>query len=310
MKNYPKTRTQTPQPPRSSSIELLSEETIRKALRSDALQHPATIIPLAACLLSIIYIVFYAPIFGAKTIAIALTISSGLAASGSFIWRYSIRFTEEYVKKTKELIDALDHEGGARFRAELRQKRERLQIGFLDTSSSEGLTAIQALVHEYEHLQTILVSRQLADPLSIAHIPVLVDETYQLGLSVLDHALELVKTTQSPQNQRLRTEITNLENEILLLEKEDPHSPRVHIKEQILNSHKDRLKLISHLDLRVDELLHQVNRCEATLHQTRIELAALKADSTETSVSEVIQALQNNILQAKEVQEEMKRLGK
>jgi hypothetical protein len=309
MENNKNARTHTLETARSSSIEKLSEKTIRNALRSDALQHPATIIPLTSFLLSIIYILLYAPIFGGVIIAFALTIGSGLAATGSFFWRYSIRFTEEYVKKTQELLDALDREGGARYRAELRQKRERLQIGFLDVSSSEGLRAVQALVHEYEQLQTVLVRRRLADPLSIAHIPVLVDETYQLGLVVLDHALELVKTTQSPQNQRLRTEITNLENEILVLEKDDPHSPRAQIKEQILISHKERLELISRLELRVDELLHQVNRCEATLHQTRIELAALKADSTEASVSEVIQTLQKNILQAKEVQEEMKRLG-
>ena len=128
-------------------------------------------------------------------------------------------------------------------------------------------------------------------------------------MSVLGHALELVKTIQSPHNQRLRTEITNLENEILSIEEDDPQSARAQIKEQTLQSHKERLQLINRLELRVDELLHQANRCEATLHQTRIELAALKADSTETSISEVIQTLQNTILQAKEVQEEMKRLG-
>jgi hypothetical protein len=309
MENYTNSRPHTPETTRSSSIEILSEETIRKALRSDALQHPATIIPLASCLLSTIYIILYAPIFGGSIIAFLLIVGSGLAATGSFFWRFYIRFNEEFVKKTQELLDAMDREGGARYRADLRHKRERLQIGFLDGNCPEGLNVVQALVHEYEQLQTILASRRMSDPLSIAHIPVLVEETHQLGLSVLGHALELVKTIQSPHNQRLRTEITNLENEILSIEEDDPQSARAQIKEQTLQSHKERLQLINRLELRVDELLHQANRCEATLHQTRIELAALKADSTETSISEVIQTLQNTILQAKEVQEEMKRLG-
>jgi hypothetical protein len=309
MENYTNTNPHTPETTHSSSIEILSEETIRKALRSDALQHPATIIPLASCVLSAIYIVLYAPIFGGLTIALALTIGSGLAATGSFYWRFFIRFNEEYVKKTQELLDLLDREGGARYRADLRRKRERLQIGFLDGNCPEGIKVVQALVHEYEHLQPILASRRLSDPLAIAHIPVLVEEAYQLGLSVLGHALELVKTIQSPHNRRLRTEITNLEREILSLEEDDPQNARAQIKEQTLHSHKDRLELINRLELRVDELLHQANRCEATLHQTRIELAALKADSAETSVSEVIQTLQQTIHQAKEVQEEMKKLG-
>jgi hypothetical protein len=289
MENYPNTRPHTPATTASSSIELLSEETIRKALRSDALQHPATIIPLASCLLSTIYIVLYAPIFGGSIIAFVLIIGSGLA--------------------TQELLDAMDREGGVRYRADLRQKRERLQIGFLDGNCPEGLKVVQALVHEYEQLQPILASRRMSDPLSIAHIPVLVEETHQLGLSVLGHALELIKTIQSPHIRRLRTEMTILENEILSLEEDDPQSARAQIKEQTLISHKERLEMIARLELRVDELLHQANRCEATLHQTRIELAELKADSTETSVSEVIQALQQTIHQAKEVQEEMKRLG-
>jgi hypothetical protein len=309
MENYPNTRPHTPATTRSSSIELLSEETIRKALRSDALQHPATIIPLASCALSTIYMVLYAPIFGGSIIALILIICSGLAAIGSFFWRFFIRFNEEYVKKTQELLDAMDREGGARYRADLRQKRERLQIGFLDGNCPEGLNVVQALVHEYEQLQPILASRRMSDPLSIAHIPVLVEETHQLGLSVLGHALELVKTIQSPHIHRLRSEITHLESEILSLEEDGSQSARAQIKEQTLISHKERLELISRLELRVDELLHQANRCEATLHQTRVELAELKADSTETSVSEVIQALQQTIHQAKEVQEEMKKLG-
>jgi len=309
MENNTGTRSHNQETTSISSIEVLSEETIKKALRTDALQHPFTIIPLASFFISTIYILLYAPIFGGSIIAIALIICSGLAATGTFFWRYFIRFNDEYLKKTQELLDALDREDGARHRADLRRRRERLQIGFLDANSSEGLKAIQALVHEYEHLQPILVSRTMSDPLSIAHIPVLVEETYQLGLDVLGHALELVKTIQSPHNQRLRTEITNLGNEILSLEKDDQPSERVQIKEQIMISHKERLELIGRLELRVDELLHQANRCEATLHQTRIELAALKADSAEASVSEVIQSLQSTIRQAKEVQDEMKKLA-
>ncbi len=309
MENYTDTKPHTPEITHSSSIEILSEKTIRKALRSDALQHPATIIPLASCLLSTIYILLYAPIFGERILAFTLIVGSGLVATGTFFWRYFIRFDEEFAKKSQELLDALNREGGASYRIQLRQKRERLQIGFLDTNSPEGLKAVQALVHEYEHLQPILASRRLSDPLSLAHIPVLVEEAYQLGLSVLGHALELVKAIRSPHNQRLRTEIKSLKREIRSLNKDDPHSARAQIKWQTVSSHKKRLELISGLELRVDELLLQANHCEATLHQTRIELAALKADSTETSVSEVIQALQQTIHQAKEVQEEMKRLG-
>ena len=74
-------------------------------------------------------------------------------------------------------------------------------------------------------------------------------------------------------------------------------------------SHKERLDMIKQQELRVDKLLYQCDRCEASLHRTRIELASLKTESSETSVSAVTETLQRTINQAKEVQEELKRLG-
>ena len=58
-----------------------------------------------------------------------------------------------------------------------------------------------------------------------------------------------------------------------------------------------------------DKLLYQSDRCEASLHRTRIELAALTAESSETSVSAVTETFEKTINQAKEVREELKRLG-
>ena len=59
----------------------------------------------------------------------------------------------------------------------------------------------------------------------------------------------------------------------------------------------------------MDQLLHQCESCEASLHRTRIEIAALKADTAESSVRALTDTLRMTINQAKEVQEELKRLG-
>jgi hypothetical protein len=66
---------------------------------------------------------------------------------------------------------------------------------------------------------------------------------------------------------------------------------------------------VSRLRLRVEELLHQADRCEASLSKTHIELAALKADASDVSVTSVIGTLQKTIERAKEVQAELKKLG-
>ncbi len=83
----------------------------------------------------------------------------------------------------------------------------------------------------------------------------------------------------------------------------------IRVSEDRLASRKQSLDLVDQLQLRVGQLLFQAERCEASLYRTRIEVAAIRTGSSETSVDSVIQALQATIQQVKEVQEELKRLG-
>ena len=84
---------------------------------------------------------------------------------------------------------------------------------------------------------------------------------------------------------------------------------RAQIREATIESHRERLELLSQQQLRIDELLFQSNRCEASLARTRLEAASLQSGGTETSVNAVTESLRRTINQAKEVQEELKRLG-
>ena len=58
-----------------------------------------------------------------------------------------------------------------------------------------------------------------------------------------------------------------------------------------------------------EELLHQCGRCEASLHLTRIQLNDLNAEGSQIGINAVTETLRNAINQAKEVQEELRRLG-
>ena len=74
-------------------------------------------------------------------------------------------------------------------------------------------------------------------------------------------------------------------------------------------SNQERILIVGKLKRRVEALLYQAKRCEAALGKTRIELAALKADASETGVSTVIEALRKTIDRASEVQAELKQMG-
>ncbi len=93
------------------------------------------------------------------------------------------------------------------------------------------------------------------------------------------------------------------------MEADESQAERLRIKEDTLASHRQRLGILEQLQLSVDQLLFQAGRCEASLHRTRIELAAIRIGSSETSVDSVTEALRRTIQQAKEVQDELRRLG-
>ena len=50
------------------------------------------------------------------------------------------------------------------------------------------------------------------------------------------------------------------------------------IKEEELGFHRQRLDLLDRLQLCVNQVLHRTGRCEASLHHTRMDLAAFEAD--------------------------------
>ena len=93
------------------------------------------------------------------------------------------------------------------------------------------------------------------------------------------------------------------------MKKDGTQARRVTIREETVALHKDRLAMIDQQHAPIDELFYQCDRCEASLARARIELAALQAGSSETSVSEVTETLQKTIDQAKEIHGELKRLG-
>ena len=287
----------------------LSEPAIRRRLLSDAVQHPSTLLPLAVSTGSGIYLLLLSPVIGGGFWTICLLVVCSVVATASFVWHYGFHYTEGYAKRVRELMDLQDWVRGREREAQMSQLREYLKREFSGNNVTEGLTSLSGLVAGYEQLQPALSQPGDTDSLAMAHVPGLAEETYQRGLSVLSDALDLIKVTQAPGRERLEREIAELEKEVEALRQDQSQVDRTRIKEEILSSHRQRLDMLDQLQVRVDQLLYQAGRCEASLHRTRIELAGLKAGSAEASVSTVTESLRMTINRAKEVQDELKRLG-
>ncbi len=266
-------------------------------------------IPLALAGLSLIHLMGISPFPLEVFWAIILLIGSLAAGAGSFFWIYSIRFADAYAKLVQEIMAQQELESRESNQAEVEQLREDLETGLTAIDSTAGLKALTDLDHEYGQLLAALNHQDKLSSISIAQIPGLAQETYREGLNVLANGLQLSQAINASNKEGLDAEIVQIQREIEILRKDDRQHVRVKIREETVASHQERLEMIDQQQDRVDELLFQCDRCEASLSRTRIELASVQAGSSETSVSAATETLQRTIAQAKEVQDELRRLG-
>ena len=145
------------------------------------------------------------------------------------------------------------------------------------------------LMEEYGETQAALLGQRETDPLAIATVPLLADETYRRGLEVLSDALELQRAARGSDRERLKDEITELDRELAKLTDSGASSGEIEINRSLRASHTERLELLEMLQARIDQLLFQAHRCESSLHRTRIELAAIRAGGSHTGVTVVIE---------------------
>ena len=192
---------------------------------------------------------------------------------------------------------------------ELKPRMEFLQQGFTSNNATQGVKALRQLTYEYTQLHLVLERRKGDQPLLAAHIPDLAGESYRQGLSVLEHALELVQAIRSSDGERLEREVTQLEREIEALRKDANQAIRLRVWEETLASHRERLSLLEQQAWRVEELLQLAGHCEASLNRARIQLLSLNADGSQQGVNAATETLGRVIQQAREVQEELRELG-
>ena len=255
------------------------------------------------------YLLLLSPVFGNGAWATLVLLACGIAAAASLAWRFVFRYADEYAASERQMLMLQDLELARRGQQEVSERLAFLESGLSGVGSDEGLTALNELVDEYGKLQPALERHTDSDPLSMARVPVLTEETYRLGLNLLSDALELLDAGQSTGREKLEKEVTELERAVHVARGDEEQPERLKIKEDTLAARRQFLDLLDQLQLRVEQLLFQVNRCEASLHRTRIELAGIRTGGSEASVDSVIVAFQGTLSQGKEVQEELKRLG-
>jgi len=126
---------------------------------------------------------------------------------------------------------------------------------------------------------------------------------------VLQDVFELERLVRTTDNAQLQSETAELQKKAAVL-RDDPEGRDrfVQVNERI-QSNQERLHMLRKIKQRMEELMYQAGRCEASLGKTRIQLAALKAEASEIGVSAVTDTLRKTIDRARDVQNELKNMG-
>jgi hypothetical protein len=287
----------------------LSPREIRRQFLLDVLQEKEILFSFAICALGLIYSLLYAPVLGRSKVILIITVAAGLFGAASLIWRSVIRYQQGYTRKLQELAALYDAEQTLIIESRLQDTYTCLEQGFNEINSQGGLKILSGLEHEYRQLQPVIQHREEADLLSISNLAVLVRETYLQGLNVLEHALELERAAGFANSDQLQAEIKSLERKAAAVRQDPASTESLQLIQEKINFIKERLGTLANLHLRVEELLHQAERCEASLSKTHVDLADLKAGASGASVDAVIVTLQKTIERAIEVQAELKKMG-
>ncbi len=192
--------------------------------------------------------------------------------------------------------------------SDIRQLKASLQVSLSKLTQDTCLKALQHLDTPYDSLLLLFARKRETEPLAVGQLPHLAQEAYRQALSVLQDALGIAQVIESPERERLEQEVATLEADVLALGTSRADPARLKLRQEKLQSHKERLRALEAQEFALEELLHECERCEAALDRTRMELASLKGETSALSITSVTDSLRTTVEQARSVQEELMRL--
>ncbi len=278
-------------PPTTDEI---TPESLSKKVLSESLQHPSTLVPAAAAILSGLYMGLIQP----SPASFAATLAAATASVVSALFHYFIR--GETIMR-RELAKKM----------QIRKQRERQQAETLMSSCRthaffQGAQAIQELLTAYDRLTGYLHEKFSAERRASAErFLVLSDEVLAQGLALISRSLELFLAIRNLDYEKMSSEMTQWQRE--LDSGIAPDTPTRSLLEGRLASHRKRLDLHTSHQKSLLANLSQCEVLEASLDSGYLELVDIAAgDKIPGSISSA-QSLERLVQTTKRVEEKLRR---
>lgn len=268
---------------------------------TEALQHPTTLFPAAACLLGAAYMA----LVSFDPTSFSISVGGGLISVMSWIYHFFVRgktIGEEYVQSLKE----------KRVRIKVQQagdvEEECRAAGF-----SDGAKEAQELGDAYSRLRDFLEEKLgKRREMTAKRFQILAEDTYQQGLLLLRRALEMYKALKQIDYYKLTREKQAFETEIRIIAREENPSkqPIIDALKSKIESHDKRLVMYTGRKESLEQLMAECEVLESALDTSYLQVVDLVEDEVQLQRSNVAGNLERAVAAARRVEERLRGDGR
>ncbi|MEE8523591.1 MAG: hypothetical protein V3T72_06635 [Thermoanaerobaculia bacterium] len=276
---------------------------VNRAVLTETLQHPLTILPAAAAAVGAVYM----GLLGPDAASFAATFGSMLVAGGAWIFNYFIRgeaFAERHVKKLRRQRETLRRE-------ELRS----LESEWSTSGHEEGTRQALELRQAYQKLDEFLRSRFDGDggsSLNAQRLMMLAEDTYREGVVILRQALEAHRALRLVDRDKLELELFEWRAELGQLRRSDADTAedvRAAGLDTRIAAHERRLRLIAGQEKSVEQLLAESETLEAALESAYLEAVDLQSPEAFFNHGRAAEELERAVTAARRVEERLRSMS-
>lgn len=262
----------------------------------EALQHPTTIFPASAMLISGLYL----SLINLNRTGFAWLLGCGVLASLSFVWHYFFRFEKIAKKLFKE-------KKTARFQ-HLFERKKSLYRACSKAGFHEGASEVRQLSDVFEKLRTYLQDDPHAqDRPQSQRFLVIAAEAYKEGMTCLQAALDAYQLMKRTNPRALRTEMVAWTAARKRMNR-DPEKNRIRIQALTtkIESHKMRLDRQQQHSDQMAEYLAKSEVIEAALETTFFDVSKLLQQELPTTGTDSVSQLEKAVAAARRVEDKLR----
>ena len=290
------------------------ERAIARKLRSDALQHPATVWLGAGGAVSLFIGFLGTAFFGSPGIFIGIGALALLLATGNAVVRL-IGVHDLAQKQFGLIVEQNTKEMERTLQTKLQNRFDALQADFATQRAARALRALQELKTALDDLLKTYNRYRGPDVISVARLKGHAIEGFGQGLSVLEQVNVLLATNMEEARTRFEQEITQVDAEIRELEAKGERATQadkgfLSVKQGAKGRTSERLEALRMHEVQIVNLLDHSDQIEAALETTRTEFSKLAASALRTEIASIEQHLYGAIATAIEVQRILQRQEK